>query len=97
MERYCLRMADKLPEEMASKRADILARIKKAQETHPLAGVARSGDVPERVGGHAGTWEETTLKVPRRRRRQMGVILYTNLLTGPLLVLATCVLLWCLV
>lgn len=92
MERYCLRIVpETLSDDLKALREKVLAKIEVVAKNHPMAGYARSGD---REDGGAGTWEQTALKVPKHRRFQTFVILYLNLLTGPLLVLSFCVFLW---
>jgi hypothetical protein len=55
---------------------------------HELWGQERSGDTADTE--HSGAM----LKVPSGRRRQMLVMLYCNLFTGPALTLITIILLW---
>ena len=94
-EQYMLRLVpDKLPSGLQKQREKTLDLIRKAQAEHPRAGEARSGDTLDRPGGVSGTWAQTALKVPAGRRRQMAVILFTNLLTGPPIIALVCFLLW---
>merc|ERR1719204_125088 len=91
-EQYCHRIVDEdLGEELKAMKSKAIEMIESAQEKHPLAGIARSGD---REGGGSGSLMNTAVRVPKHRRLQMFVILYLNLLTGPLLVLLLCFLLW---
>ena len=71
-------------------REELLKRIRIQLRDHPLAGMARSGDRHDNVHGSKTAY----FKVPFGRRRQMFVMLYLNLLTGPLIILCLLAALW---
>ena len=91
-ERFCSRIP---PEASPAELGDLVQRIAKAKAVHPDKDFPRSGDRDD-GNDEPASWESAVLKVPEGRRRQTMVMLYCNLLTGPLLVLATVALLWCL-
>jgi len=74
--------------------ADTKLAIEKLIKNHPKSSVPRSGDVVRTSGKPGGDEGSAYFKVPAGRRRQMLVMLYCNLFTGPSLVLLTSFLLW---
>jgi hypothetical protein len=66
----------------------MLKLIASKLKAHPLASQPRSGDVD-------GTKHTiSVIKVPLGRRRQMAVLMWFNLITGPLLTMIVTFLLW---
>eukprot|EP00811_Abedinium_folium_P032337 NODE_5390_length_1775_cov_49.375607.p1 GENE.NODE_5390_length_1775_cov_49.375607~~NODE_5390_length_1775_cov_49.375607.p1 ORF type:complete len:470 (+),score=80.38 NODE_5390_length_1775_cov_49.375607:85-1494(+) len=84
-------IVEALPKQLNADREELSSAIHALIKAHPLAREARSGD---RVGAEG---DFAYLKVPARRRSQMLVMLYCNLLIGPPLVVTVVFLLWWLV
>lgn len=84
-------ITDSLPGELRELHGTLCQDVQALLKKHPLAGEDRSGD-------KAGNENEITyVKIPARRRRQMSVMLYCNLLTGPALTMFALTLLWYLI
>ena len=73
---------------LLKQRDEMLKLIASKLKAHPLASQPRSGDVD-------GTKHTiSVIKVPLGRRRQMAVLMWFNLITGPLLTMIVTFLLW---
>mmetsp|Transcript_7172 Transcript_7172/g.13583 ORF Transcript_7172/g.13583 Transcript_7172/m.13583 type:complete len:461 (+) Transcript_7172:40-1422(+) len=73
-----------VPEKLKADFHKLQERIEHDLKTHPLAGAPRSGD------RHGNENSYAAVKVPLGRRRQTCVMLYLNLLTGPMVIFLTC-------
>ena len=74
--------------ELTKQRDDMMKLIATKLKNHPLSSQPRSGD----VDGNQSSF--SVIKVPLGRRRQMAVLMWFNLITGPLLTMLVTFLLW---